>query len=175
MGLPGPGGGSSNGGGTENSRGRPGRGKGKETNVSQADGPVEPTAGGGQQRRAPWTIDSEGEVWTTPAPIRPPPVSANAKGATNKKGKRRGDGQGKSGVARKTGTPGGEDFDRGSNGGGSHPGRVRLGGGGDGDGVPFPEGAGIDKNMDKNAEREREENLDKAQVRLARCAICFFY
>lgn len=157
--LPGPGGRTA-----ENSRGRPGRGNGKETNASQADG------GGGQPRRAPWTVDSEGEVRTSSAALHPPPVSGNAKEAANKKGKRRGDRQGKSGAARKTGTATGHDFDRGSNGGGSHPGSVRLGGGGDGggDGVPFPESAGVYKNMDKNAERQREENLDKAQVWLAR-------
>lgn len=167
--LPGPGGGSSNGhGNTENSRSRPGRGKEEGVNASQADGPVDPAVGSGQSRRVPWTVDSEGEVWTSPAPLRQPPVSGKAKGAPNKKGKNRG----KTRAGRKTTTPG-DDFDGGRKGGGSHPGSVRLGGGGsadgdgDGDGVPFPAGAGAYTNMDKNAERQREENLDKAQVWLA--------
>lgn len=170
--LPGPGDGSSSNGGDGNaeiSRGRPRRGRGKEASTPQTGGSVEPAVGDVRPRRAAWTVDSEGGVWTSPPPLRPPPpVSGKAKGAANRKGKRRSDVQGSSGAGRKTATPG-DGFDGESKGGGSHPGSVRLGGGGGGDGVPFPAGAGACTTMDENAERQREENLDKAQVRLAGC------
>lgn len=87
-------------------------------------------------------------------------------GKGSRKEKRRSDVQGKSGAGRKNETLG-DEFEGVGKGGGSHPGSVRLGDGG-GDDVTTSGGAGSYAEMDKNAEREREENLDKAQVQLGR-------
>lgn len=89
-------------------------------------------------------------------------------GKGSKKEKRRGEAQGKSRAGRKNTTLG-NAFGGLGKGGGSHPGSVRLGGdGGGGDDVAKAGGAGGFAEMDKNAKREREENLDKAQVTLRR-------
>lgn len=75
--------------------------------------------------------------------------------------------QGKSGAGRKNAHTG-DEFEGTGNGGGSHPGSVRLGGGGGGGDVATSGGAGGHAEIDKNVEREREENLDKAQVKRCR-------
>ena len=164
--LPGPGGSKSAGEDrtVESSRGRPSREQGTLAGAAAA-GDVGPAPGGREgSRRSPWTVDAEGGVWTSPPPLRPPSVA----GKGPKKDKRRGDVQGKSGAGRKN-APLGDEFEGVGKGGGSHPGSVRLGGGGgDGDDVAASGGAVGFAEMDKNAEREREENLDKAQVTLCR-------
>lgn len=161
--LPRPGGSKSteDDGTVESSRGRSSRGQGALAGA-RAAGDVESVTSGRQGgRRGPWTADSEGGVWTSPPPLRPPSVAAKG----YKKGKRRGDVQGKSGAGRNNPSRG-DDFEGVGKGGGSHPGSVRLGGGGGGDGVATSGSAGGYAEMDKNVEREREENLDKAQVSL---------
>lgn len=164
--LPGPGGSKSTGDDrtVESSRGRPSREQGTLAGAA-APGDVEPAPGGREgNRRAPWTVDSEGGVWTSPPPLRSPSVT----GRGSKKEKRRGDVQGKSGAWRKNASMGDELEGVGKS-GGSHPGSVRLGGGGGGgDDVAASGGAVGFAETDKNAEREREENLDKAQVTLCR-------
>eukprot|EP00752_Nemacystus_decipiens_P010351 g9221.t1 len=161
--LPGPGGSKSTGkdGTVESSRGRPSREQGTLTGAATA-GDVKPIPGRQEgNRRASWTVDSEGEVWTSPPPIRPPSVA----GKGSRKEKRRGDVQGKSGVGRKNVSTR-DELEGVDKGGGSHPGSVRLGGGGDDNDFAASGGAVGFAEMDKTVEREREENLDKAQDHL---------
>eukprot|EP00903_Cladosiphon_okamuranus_P008405 g8081.t1 len=156
--LPGPGG-SKNTGDVESSRDRPSGEQGTLAGAGAgAAGDVEPVTGNREgNRRGSWTVDSEGEVWTSSPPPRPPSVTEKG----SKKEKRRGDVQGKSGAERKNATHG-DEFEGLGKGGGSHPRSVRLGGGGSSrDDVATAGGVGGFASF-----REREENLDKAQDHL---------
>lgn len=152
----------------DHARGRPRRGGGgrvpKATAVDSAA--AEPAEGGENSRsHQPWTVDSEGGVWTSQPPVRPPPPppppsAGKAGGPTHKKGKRRGGGTA-SGVARGKANRGGKAESEGKV-GGLHPASVRLGGGDIGSAAAAS--AEGDERAERGTGQQREDHLDKAQV-----------
>ena len=133
--------------------------------------------GGGERSRShqPWTVDSEGGVWTSQPPVRPPPppaLAGKAGGPTHKKGKRRGGGTA-SGVARGKANRGGKAESEEEGRGGLHPASVRLGGGDIG-GAAAASAEG-DERAERGTGQQREDYLDKAQVGLVWCVVSFYW
>ena len=141
--------------------GRPRRGEGgRVPKATAADSAAAEPAGAEEKSRSrqPWTADSEGGVWTTPPPVRPPPAG-KAGGPTYRKGKRRGGTA--SGAARGKATRGSEAESEG--GGGLHPASVRLGGGDCGSAAAAASVEG-EAGGERSTGQQQEDYLDKAQV-----------
>lgn len=140
--------------------GRRRRGEGGSKSAAAGSAAVELGRGGKKlQARGAWTVDPDGAVWTSsPPPLTQTKASDKASAAARKKGKRRG-GAMKSGAARERASRG-----EGGWGGGENVPSFRLGGGGGGGGRTSVAGVVGDRNMEKNAARQRGEDLDKAQV-----------
>lgn len=146
-------------------RARRGGGRGPKSNTAAGfSAAAEPAAAEGKSgSRQPWTVDSEGGVWTSPPPVRPPPAG-KAGGATHKKGKRRG-GAASGGAVRGKATRGGKAEAETEGGGGeSHPASVRIGGGGGGGGDAAAASMVGDERGEGSTGQQREDYLDKAQV-----------